>query len=237
MIKTSLHRISTTFFTALLMAASFNATATSLKIHVLDADKSQPLRNASVCLGTNADLGQFGAMRTDENGDVMFSHPPKAPVLLTVSASQRKGIQRIVPLRNVDINLVRIVSLPRGGLGPVCDAPAIKIPYTPDTNTSHNYNLRIAGVYLDRGQNNTDNRTVVLSSTIHGKPTHYRISEDPEFKDSKWQDYQKTPLYTLSDGQGHKKVYYQVRKSIDMEGGSIQTTSNIMSDWITLGSR
>lgn len=219
-----------TLLAVVLMSATFTTQANTIKVHVLDANKSRPLKNVAVCLGTSANTNQFGAVRTDSKGYVHFSELPKTPLLLTVSGSQHKGIQRVVPVSNT--TLVRTIHLPLGGLGPVCDAPATIIDIKPDN--SRNNSLRIAAINLDKGQTTTRTRSVVLSPRIAGAPTHYRVSEDPSFKDSKWIEYQKTPLFTLSTGDGRKRVYYQVRKAVELDTGSIQTTSNVASDWITL---
>lgn len=229
---TTLQNRAAVILAALLMSTSFTTQANTIKVHVLDANKNRPLKNVAVCLGTSADTNQFGAMRTDSRGYVHFTQLPKTPLLVTVSGSQRKGVQRIIAA--TDTTLIRTVHLPLGGLGPVCDAPprVIKIkPQKPKMN-----GLRVAGINLDRGQSTTTSRRVVLSSSIAGMPTHYRISEDPSFKGAKWVEYQDTPLFTLSDGDGRKRVYYQVRKSVDLGEGTIQSTSNIASDWITLKS-
>ncbi|MFK8068772.1 MAG: hypothetical protein AB8D52_11045 [Gammaproteobacteria bacterium] len=239
MFSTTLFRnftVSSAIFTMFAILVSVNTHATSLKVHVQDADKLNPLDNIAVCVGTTADASQFGAYRTDSNGNVTFPHLPKASVLVTVSGSQRKGIQKVVRLHNIDIALVRIVKSNRGGLGPVCNAPSSEIYYATDKHTT-NYNLKITRLFLDRGHNNTNSRTVVLNPKIQGQPTHYRISEDPEFKGSEWQDYQKTPLFTLSSGEGQKQVFYQVRKNSEIEGGYVQTYSNVVSDWISLESQ
>ncbi len=213
-----------------------NAHAANLKVHVQDAHKSQPLSNIAVCAGTTADVNQFGAFRTDSNGNVTLPPLPNTSILLTVSGEQRKGTQHIVPLHNIHIDLVRVIKSSRGGFGPVCNAPAPETHYAPDGYTTTDYNLRITRLYLDKGHSNTSSRTVVLSPKIQGQPTHYRISEDPDFKDSEWQDYQKTPIFTLSSGEGEKKVFYQVRKSIETDRGNVQTLSNVISDWIILES-
>lgn len=222
-----LHR-STVFFSVLILAVTFNANAANIKIHVLDSSKNSPLKNMAVCLGTTANIQQFGAVRTDANGDVFFSNLPRTPLLLTVSGSQHKGLQRIIPASGS--NLVRIVHLPLGGLGPACDAaPAISEVEELDIP-----GLRITGVSLDQGHKNTSSRSIVISSRIFGEPTHYRVSENPEFKGSDWIEYQKTPLFTLTKGDGQKKVYFQVRRAFEMNGNIIQTASNIASDRITL---
>ncbi len=224
-----------TLFIALLLVFAFDARANNIKIHVHDGSNAKPLKGVAVCLGTPGNTNQFGALRTNAKGNVEFSNTlPNTPVILTVSGSQHKGLQRILPsglaLSNTD--LVRTIDLPQGGLGPVCDAPPTMIVFTP--NSSKRNTLKLAGVTLDRGHTTTSSRSVVLNPSVSGEPTHYRISEDPEFKDSDWLMYQKTPLFTLSNGEGRKRVYYQVRKAAEIGDSSIQTTSNIVSDWITL---
>jgi len=233
-----LHRL-ITIIAVLLMALSFNANANNIKIHVHDANKATALKGASVCLGTSGNISQFGAARTDSRGNVIFSASlPRTPILLTVSGSQHKGIQRVLPsgLVKGDIDLVRTIDLPLGGLGPVCDAPASITEIMPYKQPAQN-RLQIAHVKLDRGENTTRSRSVILSSRIKGEPTHYRISENPKFEGTDWLEYKKTPLFTLSDGEGRKRVFFQVRKVVEKDAGTIQTTSNVTSDWITLKSR
>jgi len=219
-----------------MLAFSYTAQANnSIKIHVHDANNARPLKGVAVCLGTPGNTNQFGAVRTDVRGNAIFSNKlPVTPILLTVSGSQYKGLQRVLPVVR-DIDLVRTIDLPLGGLGPVCYAPPDMIKINPAT--SKRTVLRITKVQLDRGHETTSSRSVILSPRISGTPTHYRISEDPEFKDSSWHEYQKTPLYTLSNGEGRKRVYFQVRRAIENDKGSIQVTSNIASDWITFKTR
>ena len=223
--------------TMLMLVFTTSASAISIKIHVHDADNAKPLKNVAVCLGTTGNTNQFGATRTDARGNVTFTDwLPGTPVLLTVSGEQHKGLQRVLPagLSTSNTDLVRTIDLPRGGLGPVCDAPPAKIAGTSSTNGSTKSSLKITSLNLDRGNSTTHSRSIVLSSGIRGNPTHYRISEDPEFKDSEWLQFQKTPLFTLSQRNGRKRVFYQVKRAVEMEAGSIYTTSNIVSDRITL---
>ena len=232
--STSFHKLLTLLAFLMMAVITTNVHANNIKIHVHDAHKARPLKGISVCLGTAGNYNQFGAVRTDAKGNAFFTRTlPNTPVLLTVSGAQYKGLQRLLP--SGDIDLVRTIDLPLGGLGPVCDAPPVMVEVR--SNSSNNNRLRITGVNIDRGQNNTRSRSIVLSPNIYGEPTHYRISEDPEFKDSDWLEYQKTPLFTLSNGDGRKRVYYQVRRAVEIDTGTIQTTSNIASDWITLKSK
>ncbi len=239
LLQPNLLRRFTTLSAILMMALTFNASANNIRIHVHDANKETALRGVSVCLGTAGNLSQFGAARTDSRGNVNFSSAlPRTPLLLTVSGPQHKGIQRVLPtgLATSNTDLIRTIDLPLGGLGPVCDAPASIIEIKPYKQPAQS-RLQIASVNLDQGENTTRSRSVVLSSNIQGEPTHYRISEDPKFAGSDWLEYKKTPLFTLSNGEGQKRVYYQVRKVVEKDTGSIQVTSNVTSDRITLKSR
>ena len=114
----------TALLAIVLMSATLSTQANTIKVHVLDANKLRPLKNVAVCLGTSANTHQFGAVRTDSKGYVHFSELPKTPLLLTVSGSQHRGIQRVIPVVS-NTTLVRTIHLPLGGLGPVCDAPQI----------------------------------------------------------------------------------------------------------------
>lgn len=219
--------------TSVVVSLSFNANATSIKVKVLDASKNRPLTNAAVCLGTSARTDQFGSQYTDAQGLANFAVESDTPLLLTVSGSQRKGIQRVIKPGKTDF--VRVIHLPLGGLGPTCDTPVRIIDIKPESIDRPA--LKIADVKIDRGHKTTTSRSVVLSSIIYGAPTHYRISEDPDFKDAQWLEYQKTPLFTLSSGDGKKKVYFQIRRSAEMENGAVESLSNVTTDWITLRTR
>ncbi len=217
-----------------LTTISLSTHAYSLKVRVLDADKSRPLKNIAVCLGTPGNNQQFGAVRTDRHGNATFSDLPDTEMLITVSAQQYKGIKRIVATTAADFT--RIIHLPKGGLGPVCNAPP-KIIEIKDV-TPKGPVLKVDGIKIDRGHMTTSSRSVVLIPRIQGEPTHYRVSEDPQFRDAKWVAFQKTPLFTLSAGDGPKRIYFQVKKVVVMDDkATIEKLSNVASDRIDLRSR
>lgn len=219
-------------FAGLLMVSNTNAT--SVKVRVLDASTNAPVAGAAVCLGKSSQDNIYGAQRTDRSGMANFSDLPNHRLILTVSRSQHKGIKRPISLGGVD--LVRTIHLPKGGSGPVCDAPPILISSSRVIPTNSDSSIMVTNLNIDKGQEVTNTRRVVLNPRVIGNPTHYRISENPRFEGADWMKYQQTPLYTLSEGEGRKKVYFQVRRAVEMGEGTIQTLSNVRTDLIMLRS-
>lgn len=216
-----------------LMMFSSLVAATQVQVRVVDPNTHNPVSNAAVCLGTPAQLDQFGAQRTDYRGLVSFELAGKVPALITVSANQYKGVQRAIAVDQTDI--LREISLPRGGLGPSCSADPGAVEIKPAATKTPR--LRLADLQINRGENMTYSRSVVIAPHIQGSATHYRVSENRDFSDSPWQNFQKTPLVMLSEGNGKKRLYYQVREVFQSEKGTIERVSNVMSDTITLKSR
>ncbi|MCH6258393.1 beta-propeller fold lactonase family protein [Puniceicoccaceae bacterium K14] len=72
----------------------------------------------------------------------------------------------------------------------------------------------------------TSSREVTLSHGFSGvNPTEYRASEFIDFLDAAWLTYETAPLFSLSEGDGVKQVYFQLRN----ENG----TSSVLSDIIS----
>ncbi len=211
-----------------------NSQAIQVQIRVVDPVQFKPVSNASVCLGTPAQLDQFGSQRTDSRGLVSFNLATRIPALVTVSGHQRKGVQRAVSVGNT--NILREITLPRGGMGPNCEASPSLLPITPHKR-QETPKLRLAGLQLDRGEAQTRSRSVILSPTIHGNATHFRVSEDRNFKDAEWELFQAAPMYMLSEGNGLKQLYYQAREVMQVEKGKVERLSNVVSDRIEFISR
>jgi len=70
---------------------------------------------------------------------------------------------------------------------------------------------------------------VTLYAAVSGPaPGEYRASENSSFAGSSWQPYVANPRFRLSAGPGQKRVYYQVRSTVD---GTL-LESNVSSDVI-----
>lgn len=70
----------------------------------------------------------------------------------------------------------------------------------------------------------TSDRTVILNNSCTGNPTHYMASENPAFNDAAWQTYSTVPKFTLSSGNGERKVFFKVKNG---NGESNEKTDTI----------
>ena len=197
--------------------------AANLTVQVLERGSGTPLEGAAVCLGTGADPRQFGALRSSADGTVVFEDILDAPLSLTVSRTGFRGERR--DLAGLRSDRVLTVLLPRGGLGPRCDAP---------TAGDDARGLTISNFRIDGGAASTQRRRVTLDFRTAGEATHYRASESQDFADARWQPLNDQPMFELSAGGGEKRVYLQVRKHRQTEGVSLETSSEIVSDSIDL---
>lgn len=198
------------------------ANAAEIRVQVIDKLLGNPLAGASVCLGTPGNPAQFGAQVTPANGFAVFDDIPQTPLLLTVSRPDYTGYQRTQSAKRFDITLyARITS---GGLGPECQAGAPRriAPIVEDNNAP------TVGLFsLDNGANSTDDREVQLHTRLSGQPTHYRVAEHWSFADVEWRELDGAPVYELSAGSGHKKVYFQVRRLRGTDDAQIESLSGI----------
>lgn len=197
--------------------------AANLTVQILERGSGTPVESAAVCLGTGADPKQFGALRSNAEGTVQFEDILDAPLSLTVSKTGFRGERR--DLAGMRSDRVLTVLLPRGGLGPRCDAP---------TNGDDERGLTISNFRIDGGAASTQRRRVTLDFRTAGDATHYRASESQDFADAQWHPLNNQPMFELSPGGGEKRVYLQVRKHRQTEGVSLETSSEIVSDSIDL---
>jgi hypothetical protein len=204
--------------------ATWQVNAAEVGVHVLDERDRQPLEDAAVCLGTEANPQQFGAQRTDASGMVRFADVPDAPLLLTVSKPQYRGFQAKHAPKRSDVILG--VVLHPGGLGPECTAPPVAV--------ASPTGFEVTGFNINRGQRQTSDAEVTLFSQVNGEPTHYRASEHADFRDAEWQPYAPAAQFHLSGPPGEKTVYFQVRRFSGTSGASVQTESEPVSASILL---
>ena len=197
--------------------------AANLTVQILERGSGTPVAGAAVCLGTGADPSQFGALRSSADGTVQFEDILDAPLSLTVSKTGFRGERR--DLAGMRSDRVLTVLLPRGGLGPRCDAPS---------GGDDAPGLTISNFRLDGGAASTQRRRVTLDFRTAGDATHYRASESQDFAGAPWQPLNDQPMFELSAGGGEKRVYLQVRKRRQTEGVSLETSSEIVSDSIDL---
>ena len=63
---------------------------------------------------------------------------------------------------------------------------------------------------LNGGATSTTSPVVALNNTATGSPTEYQASESSSFAGATWQLYAAAPSFTLSSGNGVKRVYLRV---------------------------
>jgi len=87
--------------------------------------------------------------------------------------------------------------------------------------------LKVTSFKINNGNGNTTSRSVILNNTVKGIASEYRASDRQTFVGADWKPYISSPRFTLSDGNGTKTVYFQVRDSL-------KRVSNIARDAISL---
>jgi hypothetical protein len=216
--------ITNIIITALLAVTAQAAVAADLRVRVFDPGGNVPLTGASICLGTQARLDQFGAKQTDANGYVVFDSLPSAQLLVTASMAGYKSEQELVVTSNA--NRMLLLSLSGGGGGPQCRAGGPgKRSFT---------GLKVKQFAIAGGDGVTAQRDVTLNHAASGLVTQYRASESADFSDAEWQDYKAAPVFRLSEGNGKKLVWFQVRRHSSLNDAVVETISPAVNDAIVL---
>ena len=216
---------------AAILSMSSAAHAGKFGVRVLDANTGLPVANASVCLGTVADRSLYGTGVTTYAGIALYDNVPSTSVLITVSKKNYRGIALSNPA--TDDNVIADVLVTEGISSRKCRAlkfvdlkPGITLG-----NDKDDWPLEITALsYFPSG-----NDGLAFLSYSKGKPTHYRISTDPEFKNVEWLLYSDVFQYSpTSDDIGKDKLYFQLRKEIAASGGVIEALSVVTSQPVNL---
>ncbi|MGA7801720.1 MAG: carboxypeptidase regulatory-like domain-containing protein [Gammaproteobacteria bacterium] len=209
------------------LAAAQAAGAAALEVRVHDDASKQPLQGVAICLGTPADLRQMGAYITGSDGQVTYQDLLTAPLVLTVSKPGYRG-ERIHVSASASSRTL-MIPLSTGGGGPVCHGPLTAAA------SGGEGGVAIRNFRLDRGAATATSRTVVLDFAASGEPNEYRVSENADFRDARWQSYGgRTPHFRLSAGAGRKTVYLQVRRFRTVGDSHLEITSGVARDSIVL---
>jgi len=188
-----------------------------LEVRVVNKHDDRPISNAAVCLGTAASVDQFGASRSDASGIIRFEDLPRNPLLVTVSKQGFQGrAQRLEPMYESRVLVVKIVP---GGGGPACDVPieASAEEVSPA--------LEITALSVSRARAEGNGNRVFVSLEVSGRANQLRISDQPDFSGVQWQPFESPVAYQLSEGAGMKRIYVQVRRLAQTQGGSIEVVS------------
>jgi hypothetical protein len=199
------------------LAGAFAYEQSWLEVRVVDKHSGSAVGNAAVCVGTSADPDQFGARRTDAGGTVRFSDLLSHSLLVTASKQGYQGSeQRVETLTRANVVVLKIVP---GGGGPHCDAPEAA-----QQKSAASPGLEIGGVSIRR---DPEGSGILLSLKVSGPANEVRISERPDFSDVEWRELQQPLPFELSEGQGPKQLYVQVRRRVEREGAMIEVTSPV----------
>ena len=188
-----------------------------LEVRVLDKQNGSAVSEAAVCLGTSANPHQFGARRSDASGAVRFDDLLSDSLVVTVSKNGYQGREQ----RIESLNQARVVvlKLAPGGGGPDCDAPAAATPV--DVSSG----LAIDGVSIRKDPG--ESARILVSVRASGPANQVRISEQVDFVGSDWQPLEQPTPYDLSDAEGARQIYVQVRRHVESQGASIEVISPV----------
>lgn len=219
------------FVGTMLVSLSSVAHAGKFGVRVLDANTGLPVANASVCLGTTADRNKYGTGVTTYSGIALYDNVPTTSVLITVSKKNYRGIALRTPATTD--NVIADIMVTEGISSKKCRA--LKYvdlkPGISDGNYDDDWPLEITALsYFPSG-----NDGFAFLSYSRGKPTHYRISTDPDFSDAEWLVYSDVLQYSpTSKDLGKGKLYIQLRKEIKAGGGTMEAFSKIVSQPVDL---
>lgn len=216
-------------FAAISFGLLFSTQAFSAKlgVRVLDANSGLPVANASVCLGTAANPAKYGTGVTSFSGVALYDNVPEKTVLITVSKRNFRGIALQAPLAGD--NVIKDVLVTEGLSSKKCRAlklVGLKPGITRGSSVDE-WPLEISALsYFPSG-----NDGLSFLSYSKGKPTHYRVSTDPTFVGASWKDYSDVLHFSpRQSDQGKPTLYFQLKKSVQVAGGSIDAFSAVRKE-------
>ncbi|MEM7254765.1 MAG: hypothetical protein AAF493_25410 [Pseudomonadota bacterium] len=208
--------------------------AADVTIQVSKTGNGAAVRDAAVCIGTQANPAQFGVGLADRNGRVRFQNLPNARLVITAAKPGMKSRRVTVPGTVGDRSIVLAMSA--GGGGPTCgEAVAAANPtiIQPASNIT-NFAPGVRGFRINGGDRSTASREVRLDFAVSNNVTHVRASERSDFGDAKWEPATGANTFELSDRLGRKRIYFQARRLLAVEGAELQSLSDVVSDTIVL---
>ena len=216
------------------LAVSQSGSAGELTVQVSKRGAAKPIGAAAVCLGTPANLAQFGALVADDSGTVKFDNMGiRTPLLLTVSKSGFQG--RRIALGGSQIDRRVNLTLVAGGGGPTCaNAVASGQVVAATAPSTEAFAPAIVDFRINRGEATTETAKVTLMYALSGTASHYRASSGEDIEAAEWKPLASEVQYELP-GAGPQTVYFQVGRLSSRDGADIESTSNVAVDSIVLG--
>ncbi len=202
---------------ALSSALAFTpAQAAKFGVRVVDA-QGQPIAGAAVCIGLQGNYKQFGALFTDASGNAMVD-VPNVPLLVTVSKDRFTGTRTTEPARS--FNLLKQVKLLEGVPGPRCKAGSALVS---NSSSEERSSIKVKTIAIKSGPYST-----TLEPVVTGEPSHYRVSDNREFSESKWQRFDNK--IALNNGLSDKdKVFVQLRKLVGTGKNWLEARSDVVT--------
>ena len=226
------YTLATTFALGALVTAG-TANAAKIGVRVLDATTGLPVPHASVCLGTANNPTIYGTGVTSFSGLALYDNVPEKPILITVSKSNFRGIAlQTFPKKD---NVITDVLVTEGLSSKRCRALKmvdLKPGISAGGESDASWPMSITALsYFPSGDDGFS-----FLAYVKGKPTHYRVSTDPDFNDAEWKAYTDVFHFTpLGSDTGKAEIFFQLRKLIDVEGGNIEALSEVMAQPIYIG--
>ncbi len=195
-----------------------------LDVQVLDERTGAPLEGVGVCLGTAAEPGQIGMLRSDAAGRVVFRSIPTSALQLVLSRSGYVSQKRVIePLYESSTLVLKLAA--GWQAGPHCLV---------SDRTGSGGERGLAITDLDLTLVSAASRAVRIGVRTQGSPEQIRVSEREDFRDAQWQPYQPEVRLVLGPGKNRTQVFVQVRRTASLEGASIQTLSPVRSVAVTV---
>lgn len=220
---------------AFALAISGTASAGKIGVRVLDANSGLPVPNASVCLGTASDPSIYGTGVTSYTGVALYDNVPEKPILITVSKRNFRGIAlQTFPSKE---DVITDVLVTEGLSSKRCKALKM-VSFEPGITkggaTEAEWPIAISALsYFPSGDDGFS-----FLAYVEGKPTHYRVSTDPEFKGAEWKAYTDVMNYSPSQSdEGKAELYFQLRKLVDVDGGNIEAVSEVHMQPVYISAR
>lgn len=208
--------------------------AGEITVQITKRGADDPVQAAAVCLGTPANIAQFGARLADEKGTVQFGKVhARTGLILTVSKSGFKGRQVLLGTGQRDRGV--LLTLAAGGGGPKC-ASTVQVTQAVPVVQSRpaDFSPGILEFRINGGQEATQSPKVTLTYALRGEASHYRASTRSDFRAADWQPLGPKIRYALTGDSGLKTVYFQVGKFASAKGAEIEILSNVAVDTILL---
>lgn len=83
--------------------------------------------------------------------------------------------------------------------------------YYLNSSNQGNTSIKLTSLKINRGASTTKSRYISVYPVVSGTPKYYQISDNQSFRNASWRTYTSQPRYTLSSGNGNKRVYFRVK--------------------------